>query len=179
MNTPQSIDVSAEWSNLSAILERLCYYYTKCRDALIVQKQAVIQNNVQELMRIQTELESVGESIARMEARRAQVMDKLARSASREIVNLADLIAEFPTCDPKALLPHRETLRRLQVEIRRLTGTNAEILELSRSIVQNSMRTILTQDLDPRDKAWRTYGITGTYARTVRRAPVHMVNKFI
>lgn len=169
--------VEKEWELLGIILERMTEVYGKFADVLRRQRRAVIENRVQDLLQLHTEMESLNESIARLDQRRVGHMTNISLFAGKEMVNLQDLVNHFPHIDGAPLLAKSAALKAVVAEIQRITKSNVELIDISRKVVQETMQTILNQNIDPRDKAWRTYGASGGYSRTVRREPVHLVNR--
>lgn len=169
--------VEKEWELLGVILTRITELYERYREVLLAQRRAVIENNVQNMLTLNGEMEIINESLTRLEQRRLGHMIALSESAGCEILNIQDLVSVFPHLDGAGLQVKASALKTIVAAVRRLTHTNADMIEMSRKVVKVTMHTILSQNVDPRDKAWRTYGVSGTYARTVKREPVHLVNR--
>lgn len=169
--------VEKEWELLGVILTRITELYGRYREVLLAQRRAVIENRIQDLQIQHGEIEAITESLVRLEQRRLGHMKALAEAADREILNIKDLAVAYPQLDGVDLQAKASALKAVVAEVRKLTRTNADMIEMSRKVVKVTMHTIMSQNVDPRDKAWRTYGALGTYARTVKREPVHLVNR--
>ena len=169
--------VEKEWELLGVILTRLTEQYEKYRVLLQAQRKAVVANQVQELVTLSSEMEIVNENISRLNVRRVGHMNALSSYAGKEILNIKELIVIFPQLDGEWLQQRATALKSVVADVQKITQTNVDLLELSRKVVQVTLQTILGQNTDPRDKAWRTYGAAGSYARTIRREPVNLVNR--
>lgn len=169
--------VEKEWELLGIILGRMTDLYGRYLELLKKQRLAVVENRVKDMLPLHGELEILSESLGRLDERRVGHMNALSSYAGKEILNTKDLVLEFPQLDKAYLESRTQSLKSKVAEVQRLTRSNVELIEISRSVVRLTMNTILTQNVDPRDKAWRTYGAAGSYARTVRREPVNLVNR--
>lgn len=169
--------VEKEWEFLGIILGRMTDLYGRYLELLKKQRLAVVENRVKDMLPLHGELEILSESLGRLDERRVGHMNTLSSYAGKEILNTKDLVLEFPQLDKAYLESRTQSLKSKVAEVQRLTRSNVELIEISRSVVRLTMNTILTQNVDPRDKAWRTYGAAGSYARTVRREPVNLVNR--
>jgi len=166
-----------EFETLALVLGKMREQYAKFKDMLIKQRAAIIANNITELAEILTQIESVTESINRLDDRRAYNSDILVENAGLESKTIRDIVKAYPEFDGAKLETVALELKKEVMEVKNISASNAELLEISRSIIKETMKTIMTQNTDPRDKAWRTYGNSGSYSRTVRREPVHLVNR--
>lgn len=169
--------VEKEWELLGGILTRITELYGRYREVLLAQRRAVIESRIQDLQILHGEIEAITESLVRLEQRRLGHMQALANAADREILNIKDLVVAYPQLDGADLQARASTLKAVVAEVRKLTRTNSDMIETSRKVVKVTMHTIMTQNVDPRDNAWRTYGASGSYARTIKREPVHLVNR--
>jgi hypothetical protein len=166
-----------EFEALVIILSKMRQQYAAFKETLIKQRAAIIANNRAELTEILDKIESIYEGINLLESRRLYNMDVLAHNTDLEIKTIRDIVKAFPEYDGNKLENIALELKKEALEVKNISVSNAELLEISRSIVKETIKTIMTQDVDPRDRAWRTYGSGGAYSRTVRREPVHLVNK--
>ena len=166
-----------ELGNLVIILDKINEQYTVYKETLINQREAIITNNIAELTELLSKIESINEGINRLESRCAYNVDILAANVGLEAKTIKDIIKAFPDYDGTRLESIATGLKKTCVEVKNISASNAELLEISRSIIKETMNTIMTQNVDPRDRAWRTYGNTGGYSRTVRRESVHIVNQ--
>jgi len=166
-----------EFEALVIILGKMKQQYVFFRETLIRQRAAIIANNKAELTEILDKIESIYEGINLLENRRIYNMEILAQNAGSEIKTIRDIVKAFPEFDGKKLEDVALELKEVAQEVKNISASNAELLEISRSIIKETIKTIMTQNVDPRDRAWRTYGNAGAYSRTVRREPVHLVNK--
>jgi hypothetical protein len=171
------MNLEREFEALLAILGKMRDQYVSYKDLLLKQREAIIANKLEDLTEILSKIELVNESISRLEERRIFATDTLAMNTKEEIKTIRDIIKAFPEYNAAKLESLSLELKKTANEIKNYSASNAELLEISRSIVRETMKTIMTQDVDPRDRAWRTYGNSGGYSRTVRREPVHLVNK--
>jgi len=169
--------VEKEWELLGVILERMSGLYGKYKDILLEQRKALVENRVKDLLSLHSDMENVNDALQRLEQRRLGHMTALSESAGDELLNIKDLLRTYPQLDAQYLQSRADTLKASVAEVRKLTQCNVHLLETSQSVVRVTMQTILSQNTDPRDKAWRTYGASGSYARTVRRETVHIVNR--
>jgi len=169
--------VEKEWELLGVILGRMTDLYDRYLELLKKQRLAVVENRVKDMLPLHGELEILSESLGRLDQRRVGHMNALSSYAGKELLNTKDLVLEFPQLDKAYLESRTQSLKSKVAEVQRVTRSNVELIEISRSVVRLTMNTILTQNVDPRDKAWRTYGAAGGYARTVRREPVNLVNR--
>jgi len=166
-----------EFESLLLILGKMKEQYTSFKETLIKQRGAIIANDRDELMEILNQIEGIQEHINRLENRRIYNMELLTQGTDSEIKTIRDIVKAFPEFDGKKLENIALELKKEAQEVKRISASNAELLEISRSIVKETIKTIMTQNIDPRDRAWRTYGSGGAYSRTVRREPVHLVNR--
>jgi hypothetical protein len=166
-----------EFEALLIILGKMKQQYAIFKETLLKQRAAIIANNKAELTDILDKIESIYEGINLLENRRIYNMDILSQNANSEIKTIRDIVKAFPEFDGKKLENIALELKKEAQEVKNISASNAELLEISRSIVKETIKTIMTQNVDPRDRAWRTYGNGGAYSRTVRREPVHLVNK--
>jgi hypothetical protein len=166
-----------EFEALLIILGKMKQQYVTFKEILIKQRAAIIANNKTELTEILDKIEGIYEGINLLENRRLYNMDILAQSTNLEIKTIRDIVKAFPEFDGKKLENIALELKKEAQEVKNISASNTELLEISRSIVKETIKTIMTQNVDPRDRAWRTYGSCGAYSRTVRREPVHLVNK--
>jgi hypothetical protein len=165
-----------EFEALLIILGKMKQQYVFFKETLLKQRAAIIANNKAELTNILDKIESIYEGINLLENRRIYNMDILSQ-ANSEIKTIRDIVKAFPEFDGKKLENIALELKKEAQEVKNISASNAELLEISRSIIKETIKTIMTQSVDPRDRAWRTYGNAGAYSRTVRREPVHLVNK--
>jgi division protein CdvB (Snf7/Vps24/ESCRT-III family) len=166
-----------EFDNLIIILDKLKEQYNNYKEVLVQQRSAIIANNIAELADILPKIEAANESIERLEGRCSYNVDILAKNANLQEKTIRDIVKAYPQCDCKKLESSSLELKKAVQEVKNISQANAELLEISKSIIRETMSTIMTQNVDPRDRAWRTYGNSGGYSRTVRREPVHLVNK--
>ncbi|MDR0517935.1 MAG: flagellar protein FlgN [Fibromonadaceae bacterium] len=166
-----------EFGNLIIILDKLKGQYSLYKEILVKQRNAIVTNNIEELTELLLKIENANENIERLEGRCAHNVDILAMSAGLESKTIRDIVKAFPQFNSKKLENAALELKKVVQEVKNISATNAELLEISKSIIKETMSTIMTQNVDPRDRAWRTYGNNGGYSRTVRREPVHLVNK--
>jgi len=166
-----------EFENLIEILIKLKEQYGAYKQTLIKQREAIVTNDITELTALLNEIETMNEHINRLEGRCTYNVDILAINANLESKTIRDIIKAYPEFDVKKLEAIALELKKESMETRKIATSNADILEISKNIVKETMKTIMTQNVDPRDRAYRTYGNTGCYSRTVRREPVHLVNK--
>jgi len=166
-----------ELGNLVIILGKIKEQYTVYKETLISQREAIITNNITDLTELLTRIESINEHINRLENRCSYNVDILAAEAGLRSKTIKDIIKAFPEYDGSKLESIAIELKKTCTEVKSISASNAELLEISRSIIKETMNTIMTQNVDPRDRAWRTYGNTGGYSRAVRRASVHIVNQ--
>jgi hypothetical protein len=171
------MNLEKEFEALLAILGKMRDQYAKYKELLLKQRDAIITNKLESLTEVLNEIELVNDSINRLEARRVFATDTLAMNTKEEIKTIRDIIKAFPEYDVAKLESISLELKREAESVKKYTASNVELLEISRRIVKETMKTIMTQDVDPRDRAWRTYGNGGAYSRTVRREPIHLVNK--
>jgi len=166
-----------EFDALVVILGKMKEQYTLYKEVLVKQRHAIIANNTTELTEVISEIENITESINRLETRRIYNTEVLAHEANIKLKTIREIVKAFPEFDGEKLESISAELKKEALEVKRISDSNAELLEISRSIIKETMRTIMLQDVDPRDRAWRTYGNSGAYARTVTRAPIHLVNR--
>ncbi|MDR2554505.1 MAG: flagellar protein FlgN [Fibromonadaceae bacterium] len=166
-----------EFEALVLILSKLKQQYSFFKETLIRQRAAIIANDKTELTEILDKIEGIYEGINLLENRRIYNMDILAQNTNSEIKTIRDIVKAFPEFDGKKLEDIALELKKEAQEVKDISASNAELLEISRSIIKETLKTIMTQNVDPRDRAWRTYGNGGAYSRTVRREPVHLVNR--
>jgi hypothetical protein len=166
-----------EFDTLVVILGKIKEQYTLYKETLVKQRTAIITNNITELTEVIGCIENISENIDRLETRRIYNMELLAHNTNTEIKTIRDIVKSFPELDGKKLENVSSELKKEALEVRRISESNAELLEISRDIVKETMKTIMLQNVDPRDRAWRTYGNGGGYARAVTRAPIHLVNR--
>ena len=166
-----------EFEALVLILGKMKQQYALFKETLIRQRAAIIANDKTELTEILDKIEGIYEGINLLENRRIYNMDILAQNTDSEIKTIRDIVKAFPEFDGKKLENISLELKKEAQEVKSLSASNAELLEISRSIIKETIKTIMTQNVDPRDRAWRTYGNGGSYSRTVRREPVHLVNR--
>ncbi|MDR1811937.1 MAG: flagellar protein FlgN [Candidatus Fibromonas sp.] len=166
-----------EFDGLVTILGKMKEQYTLYKEILVKQRGAIISNNNTELTEVISEIESVTESINRLETRRIYNTEVLAHNANIKLKTIREIVEAYPELDGKKLENVSAELKKEALEVKRISDSNAELLEIARSIVKETMKTIMLQDVDPRDRAWRTYGNSGAYARTITRAPIHLVNR--
>ena len=166
-----------EFEALAMVLGKMKEQYVKFKDALVKQRAAIITNNTDELTDILNEIENITENINRLEVRRAYNADILALNACLETKTIRDIVKAYPELNGAKLENIALELKKEATEVKNISASNAELLEISRSIIKETMKTIMTQNVDPRDRAWRTYGNSGGYSRTVKREPVHLVNR--
>jgi len=166
-----------EFETLIVVLGKMREQYIKFKEALVRQRTAIITNNLADLTTVLSEIESITENINRLEARRSYNADILAQNAYLETKTIRDIVKAYPEFNGSALESIALELKKEVMAVKNMSASNSELLEISRSIIKETMKTIMTQNVDPRDRAWRTYGNSGTYSRTVRREPIHLVNK--
>ena len=166
-----------EFETLALVLAKMKEQYVIFKELLVKQRGAIIANNISELAEILAQIESVTENINRLDVRRAYNSDMLVENAELETKTIRDIVKAYPEFDGAKLENIALELKKEIMDVKKISASNTELLEISRSIIKETMKTIMTQNTDPRDKAWRTYGNSGSYSRTVRREPVHLVNK--
>jgi len=166
-----------EFESLLLILGKMKEQYTSFKEMLIKQRTAIIANDRNEMVEILNQIEGIHEHINRLENRRIYNMELLALETDLEIKTIRDIVKAFPEFDGRKLENIALELKKEAQEVKKISASNTELLEISRSIVKETIKTIMTQSVDPRDRAWRTYGSGGAYSRTVRREPVHLVNR--
>ncbi|MCL2282260.1 MAG: flagellar protein FlgN [Fibromonadales bacterium] len=166
-----------EFETLVLVLDKMKEQYSKFKEALVKQRAAIITNNTTELTEVLTQIEVITENINRLESRRAYNADILTHNACLETKTIRDIVKAYPEFDGSKLETVALELKKIAMEVKTISASNSELLEISRSIIRETMKTIMTQNTDPRDRAWRTYGNSGAYSRTVRREPVHIVNR--
>ena len=166
-----------ELETLAVILEKMRDQYNIFKETLVKQRAAIIANNTAELSEILTELDGIEDNIMRLDARRIYNIEVLAQGVTLEAKTISSIVKAFPEFDGKKLEIAASELKKAALEVKTISESNAELLEISRSIIKETMKVIMTQNTDPRDRAWRTYGNGGAYSRTVTRASVHLVNK--
>jgi len=166
-----------EFEALVIILSKMRQQYALFKETLIKQRAAIVANNKAELTEILDKIEGIYEGINLLENRRIYNMSILEQNANSEIKTIRDIVKAFPEFDGKKLENIALELKKEAQEVKNLSASNAELLEISRSVIKETIKTIMTQNVDPRDRAWRTYGNGGAYSRTVRREPVHLVNR--
>jgi len=166
-----------EFESLVIILGKMKQQYALFKETLIKQRAAIVANNKAEMTEILDKIENIYEGINLLESRRIYNMDILSQNTNSEIKTIRDIVKAFPEFDGKKLENIALELKKEAQEVKNISASNAELLEISRSIVKETIKTIMTQNVDPRDRAWRTYGNGGAYSRIVRREPVHLVNK--
>ncbi len=166
-----------EFETLIVVLGKMKEQYIKFKETLVKQRTAIITNNLTELTDALNEIENINENINRLEARRAYNADILAHNAYLETKTIRDIVKAYPEFDGSKLETVSLELKKEVMAVKNMSASNSELLEISRSIIKETMKTIMTQNVDPRDRAWRTYGNSGAYSRTVRREPVHLVNR--
>jgi predicted transcriptional regulator len=166
-----------EFDTLITLLGKIKDQYANFKETLVKQRAAIIANNTVELTEILSKIESITENINRLESRRIYNTEILAQNTDQEIKTIRDIVKAFPELDGKKLEAISVELKKEAQDVKNMSASNAELLEISIGIVKETMKVIMTQDVDPRDRAWRTYGNSGGYSRTVSRAPVHLVNR--
>lgn len=166
-----------EFDALTLVLGKMKEQYVKFKELLVKQRAAIIANNIPELSDILPQIEQLNENINRLDARRAFNADILIENAGLESKTIRDIVKAYPEYDGAKLEQVALELKKEVLNVKTISASNSELLEISRSIIKETMKTIMTQNTDPRDKAWRTYGNSGSYSRTVRREPVHLVNQ--
>jgi len=171
------MNLENEFEGLVIILGKIKEQYIVYKELLFKQREAIVTNNIEDLTEVLSQLDGINESINRLEARRVYNADALAINAGMEVKTIRDIVKAYPEYDGAKLEKAALELKKEAMEVKRYSTSNAELLEISRNIVKETIKTIMTQDVDPRDRAWRTYGKGGAYSRTVRREPVHIVNK--
>lgn len=171
MNSEKELDT------LVIILDKVREQYTIYKDTLVKQREAIISNNITDLTELLTKIESVNDHINRLETNCVYSVDMLALNAGLQSKTIRDIVKAFPEYNGSKLENAASELKKITQEVKTISASNTELLEISRSIIKETMSTIMTQNVDPRDRAYRTYGNTGGYSRTVRREPVHLVNQ--
>ncbi|MDR2579878.1 MAG: flagellar protein FlgN [Fibromonadaceae bacterium] len=166
-----------EFETLVMVLGKLKDQYSIYEETLAKQREAIVTNNIGDLTEVLSKLESIDEYINRLEGRCNYTVDVIAANKGLTAKTIRDIIKAFPEQDCSKLETVSVELKQLTIRVKKLSASNAELLEISRNIIKETMKTIMTQNVDPRDRAWRTYGNTGGYSRTVRREPVHLVNR--
>jgi Glu-tRNA(Gln) amidotransferase subunit E-like FAD-binding protein len=166
-----------EFETLIVILGKMKEQYVLYKEVLVKQRAAIIGNNTTELTDILNQIDSINESINRLEARRIYNTEVLAQHANMETKTIRDIVKYFPQFNGKKLETIAMELKKEALEVKNISTSNTDLLEISHNIIKETMKIIMTQNVDPRDRAWRTYGNSGTYARTVKREPVHLVNR--
>ncbi|MDR2593325.1 MAG: flagellar protein FlgN [Fibromonadaceae bacterium] len=166
-----------EFETLITVLGKMKEQYVQQKEVLVKQRAAIISNNTTELTEILNQIDNINENIARLETRRIFNTDVLAQYASSETKTIRDIVKAFPDLNGKKLETVAMELKKEALEVKNISTSNTDLLEISRNIIKETMKIIMTQNVDPRDRAWRTYGNSGAYARTVRREPAHLVNR--
>jgi hypothetical protein len=166
-----------EFENLVLVLGKMKEQYIIFKETLVKQRAAIITNNTADIAEILGQIEVINENINGLESRRAYNTDILAQNAYLETKTIRDIVKAYPEFDGSKLETISLELKKEVLDVKNISASNAELLEISRSIIKETMKTIMTQNVDPRDRAWRTYGSSGAYSRTVQREPVHLVNK--
>ncbi|MCL1955786.1 MAG: flagellar protein FlgN [Fibromonadales bacterium] len=166
-----------EFETLIVILGKMKEQYVNQKEVLMKQRAAIVSNNTTELTEILSQIENINENINRLETRRIFNTDVLAQYANAETKTIRDIVKAFPELSGKRLETVALELKKEALEVKNISTSNSSLLEISRNIVKETMKIIMTQNVDPRDRAWRTYGNSGAYARTVRREPAHLVNR--
>jgi hypothetical protein len=166
-----------ELETLVVVLGKLKDQYSIYEETLAKQREAIVTNNISTLTEVLSKLEGIDEHINRLEGRCNHAVDIIATNKGLESKTIRDIVKVFPEYDCTKLETVSVELKKMTIRVRSAAASNAELLEISRNIIKETMKTIMTQNVDPRDRAWRTYGSTGGYSRTVRREPVHLVNK--
>ncbi|MCL2207264.1 MAG: flagellar protein FlgN [Fibromonadales bacterium] len=166
-----------EFEALVLVLGKMKEQYVQFKETLVKQRMAIIANNTTELAEILTQIEGISENINRLDARRSYNSDVLAHNADLKEVTIREIVKAYPEFNGEKLESVSLELKKEVMEVKKISASNAELLEISRSIIRETMKTIMTQNTDPRDRAYRTYGNSGAYSRTVRREPVHLVNR--
>jgi len=166
-----------EFETLIIVLGKMKEQYVRQKEVLVKQRAAIISNNTTELTEILNQIDNINENIERLETRRIFNTDVLAQYANTETKTIRDIVKAFPNLNGKKLETAALELKNEALEVKTISTSNSSLLEISHNIVKETMKIIMTQNVDPRDKAWRTYGNSGAYARTVRREPAHLVNR--
>jgi len=166
-----------EFETLIIILGKMKEQYVRQKEVLVKQRAAIISNNTTELTEILNQIDNINDNINRLETRRIFNTDVLAQYANTETKTIRDIVKAFPTLNGQKLETIAMELKKEALEVKTISTSNTNLLEISRNIVKETMKIIMTQNVDPRDRAWRTYGNSGAYARTVRREPAHLVNR--
>jgi len=171
------MNLEKEFETLTVVLGKMKEQYVIFKETLVKQRAAIIANNITELTDVLAEIEGITENINRLEARRTYNADILAQNACLETKTIRDIVKAYPEFNGSKLETIALELKKEVMTVKNMSASNTELLEISRSIIRETMKTIMTQDIDPRDRAWRTYGNSGSYSRTVRREPIHLVNR--
>jgi len=166
-----------EFETLITVLGKMKEQYVHQKEVLVKQRAAIVSNNTTELTEILNQIDNINENIARLETRRIFNTDVLAQYANAETKTIRDIVKAFPDLNGKKLETVALELKKEALEVKNISTSNSDLLEISRNIIKETMKIIMTQNVDPRDRAWRTYGNSGAYARTVRREPAHLVNR--
>jgi Glu-tRNA(Gln) amidotransferase subunit E-like FAD-binding protein len=166
-----------ELETLAIILGKMKDQYSLCKETLVKQRAAIISNNTTELTDILTQLDGIEDNIMRLDSRRIYNIEVLARNANLETKTISNIVKAYPEFDGKKLETVASELKKIALEVKTISESNSQLIEISRSIIKETMKVIMTQNTDPRDRAWRTYGNGGAYSRTVTREPVHLVNR--
>jgi len=166
-----------EFETLITVLGKMKEQYVHQKEVLVKQRAAIISNNTTELTEILSQIDNINENIARLETRRIFNTDVLAQYASSETKTIRDIVKAFPELNGRKLETVAMELKKEALEVKNISTSNTDLLEISRNIIKETMKIIMTQNVDPRDRAWRTYGNSGAYSRTVRREPAHLVNR--
>jgi len=166
-----------EFETLIIVLGKMKEQYVRQKEVLVSQRAAIISNNTTELTEILNQIDNINDNINRLETRRVFNTDVLAQYANTETKTIRDIVKAFPELNGKKLETVAMELKKEALEVKTISTSNTNLLEISRNIVKETMKIIMTQNVDPRDRAWRTYGNSGAYARTVKREPAHLVNR--
>lgn len=166
-----------EFETLIIILDKMREQYRIYKETLVKQRTAIITNNITELGEILSQLDLINENINRLESRRIYNFEVLAANAGLETKTIRDIVKAYPEYDGKKLEEVAQELKKNAMEVKKISDSNAELLEISRNIIKETMKVIMTQNTDPRDRAYRTYSNAGAYSRTISRAPVHLINR--
>ncbi len=166
-----------EFENLILVLDKMKEQYIKFKEMLVKQRAAIITNNAADIAEILGQIETINENINGLESRRIYNTEILAQNAYLETKTIRDIVKAYPEFDGSKMETISSELKKVVMDVKTMSASNSELLEISRSIIKETMKVIMTQNVDPRDRAWRTYGSSGAYSRTVRREPVHLVNK--
>jgi hypothetical protein len=153
-----------EWIGLESALERMATDYDKFRDLSLKQRKALIENNIPALSAVLLEMEDVADSIFLMDDRRRMHMEILSEGCEKEILNLEDLLDEWPSYEASSLRENAKRLRGIRAEIEALAKVNAVLIRSSREFLQATVEAIVRGPNSKRAMQ-KAYGSNGMIQR--------------